>query len=174
MYTIGKLAELFGLSRSTLLYYERCGLLTPETRTASNYRCYGEAGRQRLESIVRYREAGMPLDEIGKLLEGRAANRRRQVLETQLARLNSEIADLRRQQRATLKLLGSGSLGGSARVVSVEQWVQLLASIGLSQDEMMQWHSEFERRMPEAHQDFLESLDLEPGEIRAIRRRSRK
>ncbi len=38
MLTVGKLAEDFGLSRSTLLYYDRIGLLQPAARTEKGYR----------------------------------------------------------------------------------------------------------------------------------------
>ena len=40
MLTIGKLARKFDLSRSTLLYYDRIGLLKPSGRTRANYRVY--------------------------------------------------------------------------------------------------------------------------------------
>jgi hypothetical protein len=34
---------------------------------------------------------------------------------------------------------------------------------------MRQWHTHFERTMPEAHRDFLESLGLDAPEVRRIR-----
>ncbi len=40
MITIGRLARRFGLSRSTLLYYDSIGLLSPSTRSAKDYRLY--------------------------------------------------------------------------------------------------------------------------------------
>jgi len=39
-YPDSQLAGRFGLSRSTLLYYDSIGLLSPSERTASNYRLY--------------------------------------------------------------------------------------------------------------------------------------
>ena len=41
-YSISKLARACGLSRSTLLYYDRLGLLPPSGRTGSGYRCYSD------------------------------------------------------------------------------------------------------------------------------------
>jgi hypothetical protein len=38
---------------------------------------------------------------------------------------------------------------------------------------MKNWHIEFERTSPEAHQDFLESLGIEKDEVAAIRDWSR-
>ena len=83
------------------------------------------------------------------------------------------IGDLRRQQQITLELLGSAGIDRPARSMSKQQWVRLLESIGMSDDDMMQWHREFERRMPEAHQDFLESLNIPADEVRRIRARSK-
>lgn len=172
MYTIGKLAERFGLSRSALLYYDRQGLLQPSARSDANYRRYSDEDAERLAAIVRYREAGVPLDEIKKLLGGRQSGPRAQMLEAHLQRINEEMGNLRRQQQATLGLLGHKAMRGSGRSMTKEQWVGLLESVGLSDEEMMQWHREFEMRMPEAHQDFLESLSINAQEIRDIRRRS--
>jgi len=47
MYRIRELAGLFGLSRSTLLYYDRIGLLSPSARSESGYRLYSAADRER-------------------------------------------------------------------------------------------------------------------------------
>ena len=44
---------------------------------------------------------------------------------------------------------------------------------GMSEDDMRRWHVEFERLSPRAHQDFLESLGLEDGEVTRIREWSR-
>lgn len=70
MPTISALGRRFGLSRSTLLYYDRIGLLRPGGRSAKAYRHYGEAEVARLEQICLYRRAGVPLAEIRRLLDG--------------------------------------------------------------------------------------------------------
>src|SRR2546426_11585742 len=67
-YSISKIARACGLSRSTLLYYDRLGLLKPSGRTASGYRYYLEADRRRLERIGHFREAGLTLKEIRAVL----------------------------------------------------------------------------------------------------------
>ena len=65
-YSISALAREQGLSRSTLLYYDRIGLLRPQSRSEANYRYYGEEQRQRqrLRQIGALRAAGMTLEEI--------------------------------------------------------------------------------------------------------------
>jgi hypothetical protein len=37
---------------------------------------------------------------------------------------------------------------------------------------MRKWHAEFEKNLPEAHQDFLESLGVPEDEITMIRKLS--
>jgi len=113
------------------------------------------------------------LQAIGELLSGSSGNHRVRVLENQLEQLNQEISQLRKQQQITLELLGSSRIGRPTRSMNKQQWVRLLESIGMSEEDMMQWHREFERRMPEAHQDFLESLNIPRDGIQEIREKSR-
>ena len=172
MKTIRQLAAQFGLSRSTLLYYDRLGLLRPDYRTAAGHRLYSDADEARLARICELRSAGLPLGEIDAVLEpsaklraplGAALNRR-------LTDLNREIAALRRQQQVALALLRDRSATGRTRAMTKERWVQLLTACGLDENDRALWHREFEKLSPEAHQDFLESLDLPADEIAAIRR----
>ena len=173
MYTIGQLGREFGLSRSTLLYYDAIGLLRPSGRDqANNYRRYAEKDRSRLEQICVFRKTGLPLKEIGRLLDkpgsGSAA-----ILEQRLDELNSEIGRLREQQHVILRLLGTDRLRGRKKVLDKKAWVGLLRSIGLDDKAMDNWHVEFERLSPDAHRDFLRSLGIPAAEIRSIRSRSR-
>src|SRR5208282_6794638 len=67
-YSISRLARACGLSRSTLLYYDRLGLLKPTGRTGSGYRYYTDADQRRLERIGHFRQAGLTLKEIRAVL----------------------------------------------------------------------------------------------------------
>lgn len=62
------MARRYGLSRSTLLYYDRIDVLTPSGRSAAGYRRYSAADGRRLARICRYRRAGLPLATIRDLL----------------------------------------------------------------------------------------------------------
>ena len=171
MRTAGKLARRYALSRSTLLYYHRIGLLVPSGRSAANYRVYSDADRERLERILAYRDAGVPIEAIRTLLAADPAASAA-LLEHQLFALNAEIARLRAQQRVIARLLGGAQALRGSRTLDKAAWVGLLAATGLSEAEMDLWHVEFERRAPEAHQDFLEALGIPLAEIVAIRQRS--
>ncbi len=168
MYTIGELSRRLGLSRSSLLYYDKIGLLQPSGRSAANYRLYNAEDLRRLENICRYRQAGLTLDAIAQLLdsEPRLAGN---ILQQRLQHLNQEIAGLREQQHILLALLEDPALQTQTRALDKEAWVAVLAASGMDEQAQHNWHIQFEQQMPEAHQDFLESLGIGAEEIRRIR-----
>ncbi len=174
MKTIRALAQQFGLSRSTLLYYDRLGVLRPDYRTSARHRLYSPADEARLARICELRAAGLPLREIEAVLEPVRGLRAslRDALDRRLTELNQEIAALRRQQQVVVTLLGRSGAARKTRIMTKESWVALLKAVGMSEVDRGLWHREFERLSPEAHQDFLESLGLPESEIRRIRQRS--
>jgi DNA-binding transcriptional MerR regulator len=95
VYTVGHLAKEFGLSRSTLLYYDKIGLLSPSGRSEANYRIYIKTDLDRLEQICTFRRTGLPLAEIGRLLRRAGKRSVLPVLEKRLDALNGEIRALR-------------------------------------------------------------------------------
>lgn len=168
MYTIGQMAKKYSLSRSTLIYYDSLGVLTPAGRSGSNYRLYSEDDLKRMERIQLFRSAGLSLESIASLLE-RENSDLNSTLETRLLAINIEIQRLRDQQTVILRILENESLEKHTRVITKNVWVSMLKAAGLDEAGMRNWHIEFEKTSPEAHQDFLESLGLEKGEISAIR-----
>ena len=44
-----------------------------------------------------------------------------------------------------------------------------MKAAGLSDQDMQNWHQQFEKMEPDAHQEFLESLNIEADEIKTIR-----
>lgn len=170
MLTIGRVAKRFGLSRSTLLYYHRRGLLSPSLRNVNGYRLYSEADLARLQKITLYRDAGLALETIQQMLtEKPAENDWSVVLEQRLIDINGEISHLRLQQQVICRLLADTNAVRNTRVLNKEAWVALLKATGLSDADMRNWHAEFERMAPQAHQDFLESLGIDAEEIQKIR-----
>jgi len=103
--TIGRLARLSSLSRSTLLYYDRLGLVRPTGRSQGDYRLYGEADVQRLRQVCLYRQMGVPLKQIALLLDHDQTDRREQILRGQLESLAAQITALQGMQRQILGLL---------------------------------------------------------------------
>lgn len=59
-------------------------------------------------------------------------------------------------------------------MINKSRWVEIMRAAGLNEDDMHNWHAEFEKMEPQDHQEFLESLGIEPDEINKIREYSRK
>jgi DNA-binding transcriptional MerR regulator len=173
MLTISALAKASGLSRTALLYYDRVGLLRPSDRSRAGYRLYSSDDRKRLEQICVYRQAGIPLKEMKSLLEksnGRASVR---ILQRRLRILDREIAGFRRQQQCIVQLLKQKQLLKGVEMINKKRWTEIMRAAGLSDNDMKNWHTQFEKMEPEAHQEFLESLGIQVEEIRKIREWSR-
>jgi MerR family transcriptional regulator, thiopeptide resistance regulator len=68
-YTVGKVAQLAGVTVRTLHHYDEIGLLSPSDRTNAGYRRYDDADLERLQQILFYRELGFPLEEIATILD---------------------------------------------------------------------------------------------------------
>jgi DNA-binding transcriptional MerR regulator len=71
-YTINQLAKLADVSTRTLRYYDQCGLLPPKSIRSNGYRVYGQNEIDRLQQILFYRELGVELTEIGRILEAKS------------------------------------------------------------------------------------------------------
>jgi len=59
-------------------------------------------------------------------------------------------------------------------MIGKDRWVEIMRAAGLSDQEMENWHRQFENMEPEAHREFLQSLGIKPAEIEKIREWSRK
>ena len=97
-YTVGRAAEIAGVTVRTLHHYDEIGLLTPGDRTNAGYRRYDDADLERLQQILLYRELGFTLEEIATILddpdvEARAHLRRQHgLLRDRIARLQEMVA----------------------------------------------------------------------------------
>jgi DNA-binding transcriptional MerR regulator len=164
--SIGQLARRFGISRSTLLYYEEQGLLAPK-RSAAGYRRYGEADVARTEQIRAWRATGMAIPAIAALLQGAG---HAGPIERRLQEIAADMARLREQQDVLLRMLGRAPAAG----IDKAGWTALLRAAGLDDVAMERWHALFEQQAPLAHESFLRSLGLAASEIEHIRGWSRR
>jgi MerR family transcriptional regulator, thiopeptide resistance regulator len=170
--TVTNLARACGLSRSTVLYYERVGLLKQVRRSAGNYRIYGENDLRRLRQIRIYRDAGLTLGDIRSILDD-ALSDAAGVLKRRLVELSGEIEKLRDHQRAIARLLKDTDQLRRFSMVTKEKWVAVMRAAGFTDDDMHRWHAQFEKSAPREHQEFLEFLHIPPDEVQSIRDWSR-
>ncbi len=89
IYTVSDICSLTGVTRKTLFYYDRIGLLKPAARTGpQNSKLYDQEGLRKLQRILRYREAGLQISEVRGLL--RDDTDHQTILLAALARLRQE------------------------------------------------------------------------------------
>jgi DNA-binding transcriptional MerR regulator len=69
--TIGQIAEQCSISRDTIRYYEKCGLLPRAPRTSSGYRLYSEETVRRIRVIQNGIQFGFSLKELAGFLSSR-------------------------------------------------------------------------------------------------------
>jgi MerR family transcriptional regulator, thiopeptide resistance regulator len=168
---ITEIARRFGLSRSTLLYYDRIGLLTPSGRSESGYRMYSSKDQEALAAICSFRQAGLTIEDIRRILS--LKNVDADVLKRRIHGLGEEIQTLKTQQHLLGKMLQVQSLGELPVSIDKQAWIEMLQAAGMDDAAMSRWHREFERRSPEAHHWFLIELGVSENEALLIRRNSR-
>jgi DNA-binding transcriptional MerR regulator len=171
MFRISELARHFGLSRSTLLYYDRIGLLAPSGRSEAGYRLYSRADRQRLEAICSFRKAGLGIEDIRSIMDA-AGDDTITVIQHRLIAVGKEIQALQTKQRLLAGMLKLQGKGGPMSSVDKEMFVGFLRAAGMDDNAMRKLHSEFERNAPEAHHNFLLMLGISEQETHLIRKRS--
>ncbi|GIM47157.1 MerR family transcriptional regulator [Collibacillus ludicampi] len=69
LYRIGELARLANVSRRTIDFYTRIGLLQPEERSNGNYRLYKADSLERLRYITEMKKKKYTLEEIREQLD---------------------------------------------------------------------------------------------------------
>lgn len=126
--SIGRLAAQARVNIDTIRYYERQGLLPPAERSASGYRKYSQSDLERLRFILRSKDLGFTLAEIGELLS-LTSNRRsdmdgvKRKARTRLEQVEQKIAELKRVKRGLEKLIdacpGHGELAGCPIVAAL-------------------------------------------------------
>lgn len=125
MYRISELAQHVGLSRSTLLYYEKLGLISAK-RQANGYRSYSENDLQRLVLLQQLQAGGLSLKECQACLEAKIDR------EKLLHRLDVLDDEITKKQKAR----------------------ELLSSM-LGMNSMREWHQTIEQQAPSAHLEWL-------------------
>ncbi len=168
MLTVTQLAQSCGISRSSILYYERVGLLQAAQRTDNGYRWYGKKEIDRLKQIVSFRSYGIPVASIAELLDQNKATSQGQILKDHFNELELNIRELRKQQSAIVVLLKDPALLKKNKVTK-KDWSATMITAGFDGAAMIKWHQTFEEMEPKKHQKFLESLGIDKKEIKRIR-----
>lgn len=106
--TVGRTAELMGVSVRTLHHWDEIGLVSPATRTWADYRVYRAADIERIQQVLLHRELGLSLAEVRAVLDDpdtdvfAQLDRQRAVLSERLDRLRRMIAAVDRMKEAQM------------------------------------------------------------------------
>lgn len=91
--TVGRVADLVGVSVRTLHHWDAIGLVRPSGRSWSRYRLYDAEDVARIHRVLVYRELGLALAQIGEILDDPSVDprehlqRQRTLLEERIRRL---------------------------------------------------------------------------------------
>ena len=135
--TVGRTAELVGVSVRTLHHWDALGLVCPSARTWAGYRLYRRADVARLQQVLVYRELGMSLERIGDLLDAPEADVAEQ-LRSQHDLLADRIARLQAMKSAVEQMMEVETM---EKKLTPEQQAEVLGS-----NWNPEWHYEAEER----------------------------
>ena len=142
MHTIAAAVGCVGVARSTLLYYERIGLIRPVRDPSNGYRLYSDRDLERLILLKQLQQAGLSLAECRQCLDGQMDAT---LLAKRLAGVETQLQSLLAARSVLMTM--QQRLGGV-----------MPAAVDLSQVGQRDWHASFASRSPEAYRQFLQSL----------------
>lgn len=98
MYTISEMANIFGVSRQTLIYYDKIGLFGPAEVNEKGYRFYSPTQIPLMRLICMLRDLGVDLDEITRLTCSYDVATMADKLQERVSELDGQIAALEKER----------------------------------------------------------------------------
>jgi DNA-binding transcriptional MerR regulator len=129
MLTIGQLAAYAGVTVRAVRHYHQIGLLPEPERDASGYRRYGAMAVVSLIKIRTLADAGVPLSQIGQMLEADASTFAEAVQRID-SHLRDEVERLETSRKQIAQLAAGDSLALPSEVIS---YLERLREIGASE-----------------------------------------
>lgn len=124
-YRMRQMSEVLNLSRSSLIYYESIGLVSPDHREGGGYREYGDQEIFDLFSYGALRNVGFSGKEVTDLASGHDNLFDDEVLDACLERIDQRAAYTEAQRDAVLRIKRLLARRGEARgrLEDVERWL---------------------------------------------------
>jgi DNA-binding transcriptional MerR regulator len=113
---IGEFAGAAGVSVDAIRFYERRGVLREAPRTPGGYRTFGSGDLDRVRLARRFQQLGLTVDEVVDALaahdgQGATCDSERWRLEQVEARIDAQLAELRRTRRLIRSALSACDAG---------------------------------------------------------------
>ena len=128
--TVGRVADLVGVSVRTLHHWDAIGLVSPGGRSWSGYRLYDADDVARIHRVLVYRELGLALAQIGEILDDPSVDPREH-LQRQRTLLQERIRRLERTARAVDEMIERTNMNdstGSATGLSPEEQARIFGT----------------------------------------------
>jgi DNA-binding transcriptional MerR regulator/ubiquinone/menaquinone biosynthesis C-methylase UbiE len=152
MVSISKACQILGVARSTLLYYERMGMVAPKRNPDNGYREYSQGDMELLLMVRQLKRAGFTLKESMTVMKGALDP---DLLLARYTALCQEIETMTMAREVVKSLLVSAT--GE------------LPPGDASARRGQNWHAEFEQKGAEAHFTWLKRLGFSEKESLYIR-----
>jgi DNA-binding transcriptional MerR regulator len=137
--TVGRLADLAGVTIRTLHHYDEIGLVCPSGRTAAGYRVYSAPDVERLRQVLLYRRLGFGLREVAELVSDPGTDavahlrRQRSLLLDTRDRVDAMVAAIDKELEARamginltpeeqLEVFGTAKIGGEWSDEAEQRW----------------------------------------------------
>ncbi|RSM62006.1 MerR family DNA-binding transcriptional regulator [Kibdelosporangium aridum] len=172
--TIGQAATFVGVTVKTVRHYHKLGLVEEPERDSSGYRRYGSAELLRLVQVRTLATAGVPLAEIGPLLDA-DAEQFAAALAAAERRLTDRIADLIAQRDTLHRLTGGDRVLLPDRACAI---LDRMSALGFNPDYVAAQREALvltRALVPEGFDNFLAQLEHrldDPGYIDLTKRAS--
>jgi DNA-binding transcriptional MerR regulator/ubiquinone/menaquinone biosynthesis C-methylase UbiE len=152
MYSVSDITQKLGIARSTLLYYERIGLVLPSRNPANGYRQYSEYDLNQLILLRQLQKAGFTLQECQSIMTGKLDEN---LIEQRLFSLEQELKEMEMARDVLYALYGKVS---GHQIDSRE-----------FRERLREWHTQFEKKSSDAHIQWLRQLGFSEKEATHIR-----
>lgn len=96
---ISEVARIYGVSRPTLIYYDKIGLLVPSHDQLTGYRYYFIDDTEKLELILILKETGLSLKGIKKFLNNPSHQLNINLLQLKKIELQQKIIELQKIEK---------------------------------------------------------------------------
>lgn len=152
MSSISQICKIVGISRSTLLYYERIGIISPARNSENGYRDYTEDDIHALVLIRQLKKAGFSLKQASSIMEGDLDP---EIILSHFHSLEQEIQELKVAHEMVRSLV-IYSTGEHPKTIPQTNPAGI-------------WHAELEKVAGEAHAEWLKRLGFDEKEQLYIR-----
>jgi MerR family transcriptional regulator, thiopeptide resistance regulator len=166
---IGELARIAGVTVRTLHHYDSVGLLVASERTHGGHRLYSVADVQRLYRLLALRRVGLPLEEIGPLLDGEDGIG--DTVRRHLGRVEQQLGALEELRLRLSRLLAALDGGGESTQHLLDAMEAMTMFEKYYTPEQLE---QLEQRRQELGEDAIKSVEQEWQEIYARLRELRE